>query len=92
MKIIKMKCKDNEDNEVMEYIPIISASDPPEALLDSIVKIEMLEELYDLHQNLKSKFLAQLFGRCLQGQYAKKYCPIFANVNFSKHANQTGNN
>ncbi len=87
-----MKFTDNNNNEVTEYIPIVTASDQPKALLGSITEIKMLEEQFDLHGNLKSKFVAQSFGQCLQGQYAKKYCPIFANINFSEHVNQAGNN
>lgn len=52
-----MKYKDNDNNKVMEYVPIVMTSDPPKAILDTITEIKMLEDWYGLHANLKSKFL-----------------------------------
>ncbi len=69
LKTIKMKCNDAGGNEVTEYVPFCGATDPPEGLLNTIHEIERLEHRYDLHAGIKTKFLAQTFGRALQGRY-----------------------
>ena len=91
-KQIKIKCKDAEDNEVTEYVPICAASDPPEFALDSIFEIERLEKRYGLHGAVKTKFMIQSLGRALQGRYSEKFEDLSAEINISNAANQANTN
>ncbi len=91
-KQIKIKCKDEEDNEVTEYFPICTASSPPEFALESIFKIKHLEKKYGLHGAVKMKFMIQSLGRALQGQYSEKFKDLSAEVNISNAVNQANNN
>ncbi len=92
LKQIKIKCKDAEDNEVTEYIPICMASDPSEFGLDSIFEIEHLEKRYGLHGAVKTKFMIQSLRRALQGQCSKKFKDLSAEVIILNVANQANNN
>ncbi len=47
---IKVRVKDAENNEVMEYLPICTAGDPLEFEIDSILQALTIGQRYDLHQ------------------------------------------
>ena len=66
---IKVKCLDNDGNEVTEYLPCIKPGDPLKFFFDFFDEANILEECHLLHVNLKTKCLIH---QALSGQFTEK--------------------
>ena len=77
---IKASFKDNEGNEVKEYIHTFRDGDPPELLIEFEKQLFTLGDRYDLFKNGRWKVLCQIGGRALEGRIAKYWTDIIEGV------------
>jgi hypothetical protein len=76
----KASFKDNEGNDVKEYIHTFRDGDPPELLIEFEKQLLKLGDRYDLFENGSWKILCQIGGRALEGQSEKYWTDIVEGV------------
>ena len=73
---IKASFKDNEGNNVKEYVHMFCNGNPPELLIEPEKQLLTLGDCCDLFENGRWKVLCQIGGRALKGRSAKYWTDI----------------